>query len=511
MRDSRLVALLSRHTAWLFALVLALAYLPSLSPNFLNWDDPWLIVHNPLLVQPSVHALGAMWTDFSRDTRLALGAEYLPLRDTSLWIEAHLWGLHALPMRLTNLAIYIGAALFMRAALLRTLESRLAAEGAAWLFALHPVHVESAAWLAGRKDVLALLFVAAALREHAGTAARRVWLVPLLLLAAELSKAVSVTAIALLLAQDLLARRRFDIRLYAGVAAVAAAGAATVLLVGQRVAMIQPLIGGSRLATAATMGPVWLRYLALSFVPVHLSLVHDVPIRTAWTATGVLGYAVLVAWAAVGVWQQRRGRPLAAASFLWFVAPLVPVSQVLFPLQNLMADRYLLLSVMGPCLLLAVGAARNPRVGAPALGVAAALLSGVTAERASLFADSVDAFLDATQKTGSTLIAPYQLAYALEERGDYPNAIRYYREVLRRMREPEETGRRATNNLARALVRHKHLHEAELVLERGRKLWPDDPKMLGNLAKVLAREGEQERARRLVEELRQRFPRYLAR
>ncbi len=508
MRESRLVALLSRHAGWLLALVLALAYLPSLSTQFLNWDDPWLIEHNPLLTHPDLHALALIWTGLSRDTRLALGAEYLPIRDTSFWLEAQLWGLHALPLRATNLAIYIGAALFMRAALLRTLQSRVAAEGAAWLFALHPIHVESAAWLASRKDVLALLFVAAALFVHAGVAKRRVWLVPLLLLAAELSKAVSVSAIALLVAQDLLARRRPDAWAYALSAAVAAAGIGMVLVVGHRVGMIQPVVGGSRLATAATMGPVWLRYLALCFWPAGLSLVHDVSIRTSFSAIGVVGYGLLAAWGGVGVWLARKRQPLALASFLWFVAPLVPVSQIIFPLQNLMADRYLLFSVMGPCLLVAAGAARKPRVGAPALGVAAALLAGATAQRAALFADSRDAFLDATQKTRDSLIAPYQLAYAFEERGDLPNAIHFYREVLRRMREPADPGRRATNNLARALVHAHQLHEAETILDRGRRMWPDDPKMLGNLAKVLAREGKEQQARQVFEDLRKRFPGY---
>lgn len=497
MNESRLVALLSRRAGWLLALVIALAYVPSLSGNFLNWDDPWLVVGNPLLAHPDLHALGAMWTDVSKSTRLVLGAEYLPIRDTSLWIDANLWGVHALPLRLTNIAIYIAAALFIRAALLRTLSSRVAAEGAAWLFALHPVHAESAAWLAGRKDVLALLFVGAALYVHAGSAKRRVWLVPLLLLVAELSKAVSVTAIALLLAQDLLARRRLDLKLYALTAAVACAGVGVAVAVGHRVGMLAPLAGGSRMGAAATMGPVWLRYLVVCVWPPALSLVHDVPIHTTWTAAGIIGYALLAAWAALALRELRRGRPLLAASFLWFVVPLLPVSQVVFPLQNLMADRYLLFSVMGPCLLLAVGAARMPRLGAPALGVAAALCSGAAAQRASLFADSVYAFLDATRKTTDSLIAPYQLAFAFEERGDTANADRFYREVLGRMREPDEVGRRATNNLARALAHGKRLHDAELVLGNGLKLWPGDQKMRKNLVIVLEQEGEKERAERL--------------
>ncbi|MEB2312675.1 MAG: hypothetical protein OZ921_07040 [Sorangiineae bacterium] len=508
MGSSRLVAWLSRHAGALLALVLCFVYLPSLSREFLNYDDPWLVEKSALLQRASLQDLRAIWLDFSRETRLALGAEYLPVRDTSLFIEAHLWGLRALPLRLTNLAIYLGAILLLRAALLRTLESRVAAEGAAWLFALHPVHVESVAWVAGRKDVLALFFVSAALAAQAQASRFRWWLVPLTLALAHLSKAVSVTAILLLVAQDLLARRRLEARLYAPVAAVAAGALYVALEVGGAVEMMAPWPGGSRLATAETMGPVWLRYLASCAWPTRLSLVYDVPVLASWTAGALAGYAVIAGWALGALALLRRQRPLAAASFLWFAGSLAPVSQLIVPLQNLMADRYLLFGVMGPCLLLASTLARWPGGGAAALGGVAALLSGPAAHRASLFARSELIFRDAAEKTEASPIAPYQLGVAFETNGDYANAIVSYREVLRRARAADEVGRRATNNLARALVREGRLGEALVVLERGRERFPGDPKMLDNLTKVLARLGRAGDAQRALEELHRRFPDY---
>lgn len=490
----------------LLGVVVLLVYLPSLSGGFLNLDDPWLIQHNALLVGDG-HALARIWTDLSRGTRLALGAEYLPLRDTNLWLEAHLWGLLPQALRASQLALYLGAVFLVRAALHRTLADRRVAEVAAWVFALHPVHVESVAWLAGRKDVLALLFVGAALFVHAGRSRQRLWLVPLLCVCAALSKAMAVVTVALLFAQDLLAGRRPAWVVYA----LSLAGAASVLAidlhVGHQVGMVQKPPGGTWLTTLMTMGPVWLRYLAELAWPPLLSLVHDVPVLAAFTAAGVVGYLLLAAWLGVGLWLWRRRRPLGLVTFLWFFVPLLPVSQVLFPLQNLMADRYLLLSVMAPALALGALAVRFHR---PGMLTAMACIAGLalfSAQRASLFAFSEYVFADATAKTRTSTLAPYQLAMALNEWHQREKAKKAFEEALRRAGDrPTEAARRSTNNLALILAHQHRLGEAERLLRRGRQLWPDDPEILGNLAEIVARRGRESEGRRLYEELVRRFP-----
>ncbi len=463
----------------LFGAVVVLVYLPSLPGGFLNLDDPWLIQHNALLVGGG-HALVRIWTDLSRNTRLALGAEYLPLRDTNMWLEAHLWGLEPQALRASQLALYLGAAFLIRGALHRTLADRRIAEVAAWVFALHPVHVESVAWLAGRKDVLALLFIAAALFVHAGRSKQRWWLVPLLFLCAALSKSMAVVGVGLLFAQDLLAGRRLEWRTYALTLLGAAGVLAIDLHVGHLVGMVQSPPGGSRLTTAMTMGPVWLRYLAELAWPPLSSIVHDVPVRTSWTAAGVAGYLLLCAWLGAGLWLWRRHRPLCLVTFLWFFVPLLPVSQVLFPLQNLMADRYLVLSVMAPALALGALAARWPRPGGLAALGALVALAALTTERAAMFAFSEYVFADATAKTHTSTLAPYQLGMALDEWHQREKARLAFEEVLRRNGgRPTEAARRATNNLSLILVHDNQLAQAERLLRRGRKLWPGDPQVLG--------------------------------
>ncbi|MCK6532875.1 MAG: hypothetical protein L6Q84_07875 [Polyangiaceae bacterium] len=69
-----------RAMPYLLVLAIALGYSASLSGGYLNWDDPWLIRDNPVLQDASADALRKIWFDFSVETRMALGAEYLPLR-----------------------------------------------------------------------------------------------------------------------------------------------------------------------------------------------------------------------------------------------------------------------------------------------------------------------------------------------------------------------------------------------------------------------------------------------
>src|SRR6185436_20739651 len=97
-------------------------------------------------------------------------------------------------------------------------------------------------------------------------------------------------------------------------------------------------------------------------VPVGLSVHHDVPTRAASNPLAWLAYLVLLLLAVAALWAARRGQRLWLWALGWFALPLLPTSQVLAPLQNLMADRYLLLAVMGPCLVISALARRGARL-----------------------------------------------------------------------------------------------------------------------------------------------------
>jgi tetratricopeptide (TPR) repeat protein len=133
-------------------LAVVAAYVPALSAGFI-WDDDDYLTENPLVTQPG--GLAAIWA------APRASPQYYPLVFTSFWIEHRLWGLHPFGYHLVNVLLHAGSAVLLWRALLR-----LRLPGAWWaaaVFALHPVHVESVAWVTERKNVLSLLFYLASL------------------------------------------------------------------------------------------------------------------------------------------------------------------------------------------------------------------------------------------------------------------------------------------------------------------------------------------------------------
>ena len=135
------------YLSLLLVAVTLVAYLPALRGQFV-WDDDDYVVNNLLL--HSLKGLSQIW--FAPGTT----PQYYPLSFTSFWVDYHLWKLNPLGYHLTNLLFQATNAI-----LLWTLLRRLRVPGA-WLaaaiFAIHPVNVESVAWITERKNVLAGFF-----------------------------------------------------------------------------------------------------------------------------------------------------------------------------------------------------------------------------------------------------------------------------------------------------------------------------------------------------------------
>ncbi|HUG92601.1 MAG TPA: tetratricopeptide repeat protein [Planctomycetaceae bacterium] len=198
MTPNERLAQLGRVAAILLAVFAA--YLPAVGGDFL-WDDDAYVSQNPTL--RDADGLRRIWFEFGATP------QYYPLVFTSFWIEYHLWGAAPAGFHLVNILLH-----GLNALLLWRLLARLrlpAAWFAAALFALHPVHVESVAWITERKNTLSGFFVLAAavcyLRWRAGWNQDRpaganhgsYWLAILLFAAALLSKTVVLTLPAVLL------------------------------------------------------------------------------------------------------------------------------------------------------------------------------------------------------------------------------------------------------------------------------------------------------------------------
>lgn len=500
----------TRDARWMpLALTLAIVavYAPSLTAPFLSYDDPWLVTGNPVLRDASAAALRSIWTGFGLDTRMVLGAEYLPVRDTFSWLVARVAGVSPLPHRAAQLGVYLAAALLVRAWLRQVLPARpRVAEATAWLFALHPAHVSSVAWVAGTKDALSLLFLALALHTHARSARDRPAPAALFTALACLSKGTSVIAPALLVASDLLARRRVAWRAVAASGVVALASLAAQLSVGRVVHMIAEPLGDGFAQRVASMAPVALRYVQVALLLEPPCIAREVAPRAATDPVALASLAVIVAVTAAAARLWRRGHRLPLIAVALFAAGLAPVSQVLAPLQNRMADRYLLVAALGPCL--AVAAILDRVAWRRALTAATLLAAaGLSVRHAAQFGDEPWLWSDAMARTRGPL-APYQLAHLLRARGDLPGTERMLREALARdgMRTPASAS--AATNLSQLLAVSGRSDEAISLLRRAIVASPGNPRARYNLATLLHHRGEVAEARAVLLAVVMRFPDY---
>jgi Tfp pilus assembly protein PilF len=345
--------------ALLLLLLTCLAYASSVHGGFVDLDTPWLVVENPILSTGSLRWLPSILWDMDQGTRLVLGAEYLPVRDLSVLADFALFGPRFAWHHAHNLAWYLlGCWLFLRVA-----EELIGQRDVAWLvaalFALHPVHVESVAWLASRKDVLGMAFFLAGVLIHLrGRGQRwRVGATTLCLVLAVWSKNTAIVLPVLLVAISLLHHREDPLRpswwpqwVPLGLATVALL--AVSLSLGEQVAMYAPVRGGSTAAALLLETRVIFHYLGMILWPAELIIFYPepplLPLAHPASITALAG--VLIMLAAVPLLARRQ--PLIALGLAWFFLGLLPVSQ-LVPIQNLMADRYLLLPLGGLLLALA--------------------------------------------------------------------------------------------------------------------------------------------------------------
>jgi protein O-mannosyl-transferase len=353
------------------ALIAAAAiYAPTLGRGLVSYDDPWLYRDNFVVAHPSAHALRAVFFDLDprSPARYALGAEYLPVRDLSVMLDVALWGDAYGEFHLTNLVIYLAAIALVFAMLDGFGVDRTIAGLAVLIWAIHPSHAESVAWLAERKGLLGAMFAAAAGLGHARFRAGRGagWLAgaALATVCAVWSKAPAAFAIAGLGALELAlpARRRSWRRSALGLGVLAAVGAAAfapVLITASRagvVAVAGPDGPGDRLATALAVHGFYVELgaMAMPNAPVYPAPGGVEIVVGALALVAVLGVALVPAR---GRW--RPPRELRAAAGLWLLG-WFPASHLALALQNVVADRYALWPTLGLALAAAIAIVHLP-------------------------------------------------------------------------------------------------------------------------------------------------------
>jgi tetratricopeptide (TPR) repeat protein len=515
------------------AVVTFLAYRPAWHGGFV-WDDDAYITHNPLLVAPD--GLRRIW--FSLDSP----SQYFPLVYTTFRLEHALWGLDPTGYHLVNISLHV-----MNALLVWRLIVRLAIPGAALagaIFALHPVHVESVAWITERKNVLMGVFYLLTLwcwTLFVDSRTHRRWTLYTMAIAlyavALFSKTTACTLPAALL---LILRLKNQPITRARLAQVGpfvvmglAMGAVSVWWEryhqGTRGALfaLNPL---ERLLVASHA--VWF-YLGKLVWPAKLTFIYPRweihwtdPLAYCWTVAALGGCA------AIYLLRRRLGRGVEVA-FGFFVANLSPLLGfiMLYTFRyTFVADHYQYLASIGPIALASVAVAnlgqRRPwREVASVLAAALiAVLTFLTWRQAAMYSNIEALWRTTIERSPGSWMAHNNLGIELAQQGraaeamteyqrtislqpDYPEAHYNAANALLQQRDVPGATKEATiavslnandpdahTSLGNALFAAGRADEARSEYETACKLRPNDPDAEYNLAFVLLHQGKADQA-----------------
>ncbi|MBP8726106.1 MAG: tetratricopeptide repeat protein [Saprospiraceae bacterium] len=196
---------------WLPALVVAvtaIAYVPALTAGFVNWDDQDYATNNPLIQN---------FSNFSKFFTTPVQGNYHPLTMVSLALNHAISGVDPFSYHLFNLLLHLlNAWLVYRLVWKMTDSNAFVAFAVSWWFALHPMHVESVAWVSERKDVLYTAFFMSGLTQYLDYldqgSRRQYWICFLLFVASVMSKPAAIIFPAILFLFDFLRKRPFSLK-----------------------------------------------------------------------------------------------------------------------------------------------------------------------------------------------------------------------------------------------------------------------------------------------------------
>jgi tetratricopeptide (TPR) repeat protein len=441
----------SRALAVLVALVTAAIYLPALRCGFVSWDDPEVVLENLHIRRLDLASLRWMLGTFHT-------GNWIPLTWLSHALVVRFFGLDPRAHHLVNVllhaldtALVFGVVLLLLqrareqgAAALDARRGALAAALTALLFGLHPLHVESVAWVSERKDVLYAFFFLLAVGKYLKAAAdgprrrERLWLTALLFLLALLAKPMAVTLPLVLLILDYWPLGRFpgDARRawLEKLPLLAIMGCSALLtLVAQSshgaVVAVEAIPFDFRVLNAfhSLVFYAWKLVLPTALLPLYP--ISDAA-RRAWSLANLASAAAVLFVSACCLAYGVGRRAYLSAAWLYYLVTLAPVLGIVQVGEQAAADRYSYLPSLGPLALVAAGLAATR----PGLGLATALLAalaGLSVRQIGTWRDSVTlwervvaAYPDVSAIAHTNMANAYKSA---QRPGD---ALREYRRAL---------------------------------------------------------------------------------
>lgn len=498
--------------------------------DFINLDDPAYVMDNAIIGQGiTIEGLRWAFTSFH-------SANWHPLTWISHMLDVELFGMKPGMHHITNVLFHVINTVLLFMVLHRMTGAIWKSTAVAALFALHPLHVESVAWISERKDMLSTLFWILTMAAYFGYVRRRTvaryLVMALCFILGLMSKPMLVTLPLVLLLLDFWPIGRW--RPFSGsectssaapvnndvplkililekmplIALSAASSLVTILAqkAGGAVKDLESMSVMDRLANAAVS---YVRYLAMTMWPHDLAVYY--PYQGDISTIAVAGSVLfLLFMTALAVLAAKKLSYLTVGWF-WYIGTLVPVIGIVQVGSQSMADRYTYVPLIGVFMAAAWGLSdlfermhiRKTLVAAVAMAVIAVLAWSAWIQ-AGLWKDSETLFRHALGVTSDNYLVHYDLGYTLYKKGNVQGAVQHYREALRIKPDLPQVH----NNLGSILLLNGDLDGAMRHYLEALRIDPHQARVYNNLGAVFMRKGLTHQAVQCFERALQEDPGY---
>lgn len=481
------------------------AYVRVFSSGFIeSYDDEMYITLNPVVSQ------GFSWESLAWSFTSFVSGNWHPITWWSHLIDVSLFGLQPMGHHGVSLGIHIINSLLLYFFLLRATGVRGCSLVAAALFGVHPLHVESVAWVAERKDVLSTLFILGALHAYLSfvvTERLRFYLLLFVLLCCSLmAKPMMVTLPFLLLLLDYWPLERYRTYRWSTLVKeklpllVPVAIISTVTIAAQQWAGALKTLAGDSVAIRLGNGVyAYVIYLKKFFLPYDLASFYP---YSAVDSARVLAAFILLSAVFLFVWRNYSKKPWLVFGWVWFLVALVPVVGILRVGEQAYADRYMYVPMIGLIVIMVwscVDIFQRFRFSLVLNVVTAICLVTVyataTAVQTGYWRDSYTLYSRELAVIKDNWHGHFGLANALAKQKEYEEAIRHYQAAL--VSRPNLID--AHNNLGSALRSLGRHQEAIPCFLKAMELNPNYLSAYFNLALTLTDIGDRREAAQLLQ------------
>lgn len=440
--------MIRRHAALLISIALVIitvaVFYRVVGFDFTNYDDDVYVTNNPA-VKAGLNRLSLVWA-----FNTMYNSNWHPLTWISYLTDARIFGLNAGAFHAVNLLFHLANVVLLFLVLRRLTKSLWRSAFVAALFAVHPLHVESVAWIAERKDVLSTLFWILTMWAYAWYAERpnigRQALVLAVFALGLMAKPMLVTLPLVLLLLDYWPLRRFKSEKafdlvweklpLLGLALISS------LLTYRAQQAWGAMVSANRLSVALRIENAFVSYAAYigkMIVPRGLAVFYPFP-KDGLPLWEVVCSAALLVGITLVVLRAARRRPYLAVGWLWYVVTLMPVIGLVQVGSQAMADRYTYVPLIGLFLMVAwlpkrMGEWASGRVGEKAVaGIAGAVVVALMVcswMQVGHWKDSVSLFERAVSVTQENFIMYTDLGVAYDRNEQIEQAIWAYNEAIR--------------------------------------------------------------------------------